>query len=75
MVGNCVIIRLTWLSGKIANVNLSLAPEIGGGETVFVQPEVPEGYPIVLADLVDETQPWRHNSEKLTIAIMELLSG
>lgn len=59
----------------LANDNLSVPPDRGGGQTVFVQPLAPPGVKMVTADLVDEAQPWRHNSDKLARAVMKLISG
>lgn len=57
----------------LANSNLSIPPDQGGGRTVYVTPEPPEGVALVLADLVDEKRPWRHDSQKLAEAIWKLL--
>lgn len=63
----------------LGNDNLSVPPETGGGHTVFVEPIWPagqlEGVRLVKADLVDESRPWRHDSEKLARVIVELLEG
>lgn len=56
----------------LANDNLSVPPGTGGGETEYVLPVAPEGVPMVLADLVDEERPWRHDSVKLAQALLEL---
>ncbi len=56
----------------LANDNLSVPPGTGGGETEYVLPVPPEGIPMVLADLVDEEQPWRHDSMKLAQELLEL---
>lgn len=57
----------------LANDNLSIPADAGGGHTVFVEPTVPEQVPIITADLVDEKRPWRHDSHKLANAAMDLL--
>lgn len=58
----------------LANDNLSISPETGGGKTVYVQPFPPQQIEMQTADLVDEAHPWRHDSAKLTRAILNLLS-
>lgn len=58
----------------LANDNLSIPPDVGGGHTTFVVPDVPVGVNFVTRDLVDEARPWRHDSEKLANAVLELLS-
>ncbi|MBK9051150.1 MAG: uridine diphosphate-N-acetylglucosamine-binding protein YvcK [Chloroflexi bacterium] len=57
----------------LANDNLAISPEAGGGHTVFVQPIAPAGVNLITADLVDEARPWRHDSNKLAAAVMNLL--
>lgn len=57
----------------LANSNLSVPPGTGGGYTVFVQPDGPDNVPIVTADLVDAQRPWRHDSEKLSKAVIEFV--
>jgi uncharacterized cofD-like protein len=57
----------------LANRNLSVPPSAGGGYTVFVRPEGPENVPMVTADLVDEQRPWRHDSDKLSRAVLEFV--
>ena len=60
----------------LANDNLSLAADVGGGRTVFVQPVAPRGaVRLVTADLVDEKRPWRHDSQKVAKRVMELLTS
>ncbi|MBP8002963.1 MAG: uridine diphosphate-N-acetylglucosamine-binding protein YvcK [Chloroflexi bacterium] len=61
------------LDAVLANNNLSIPPETGGGHTLFVQPLAPATMQMVTADLVDEVQPWRHDSRKLAQAVMDLL--
>jgi uncharacterized cofD-like protein len=63
----------------VANNNLSVPPDKGGGQTVYVQPTelsptAPEQVKLILTDLVDEERPWRHDSNKLARAVMGLLS-
>lgn len=58
----------------LANDNLAVSPETGGGHTRFVLPTPPTGVAMVTADLVDEARPWRHDSEKLARAVMALLA-
>ncbi|HFQ92429.1 MAG TPA: YvcK family protein [Anaerolineae bacterium] len=57
----------------LANDNLSIPPDRGGGQTVYVQPIAPPDVTMVTADLVDEARPWRHDSDKLAQAVMNLL--
>jgi uncharacterized cofD-like protein len=63
-----------WLDLVLANDNLAVPPDAGGGETIFVRPLRPEGTRLVTADLVDEEQPWRHDSNKLARAIMDFVA-
>ena len=56
----------------LANRNLSVAPDAGGGHTIFVKPIPPPDVRMVTADLIDEKRPWRHDSQKLAQAIIEL---
>lgn len=56
----------------LANDNLSVPPGTGGGETEYVLPVAPDDVPMILADLVDEKRPWRHDSVKLARALLEL---
>ena len=58
----------------IANDNLSIPPDRGGGNTIYVQLTPPENLPMQTADLVDEARPWRHDSAKLAQVVMRLLS-
>ena len=62
-----------WLDLVLANDNLTIPPDTGGGETIFVRPLKPQGTRLVTADLVDEKQPWRHDSDKLARAIMDFV--
>lgn len=59
----------------LANDNLSVPVDRGGGHTIFVRPEAPEQVQMVTADLVDETHPWRHDSVKLANALMDLIQA
>lgn len=63
-----------FLNVVVANDNLSIPPETGGGQTRFVRPEPPPGVAFVACDLVDESRPWRHDSTKLARAVLALLS-
>jgi uncharacterized cofD-like protein len=58
----------------LANNNLSISTKTGGGQTVYVQPTPPHHIKMHTADLVDTTSPWRHDSDKLTRAILDLLT-
>lgn len=58
----------------IANDNLSIPPDRGGGNTIYVQLTPPDNLPMVTADLVDEARPWRHDGAKLAQAVIRLLS-
>ncbi len=58
----------------LANNNLLVPPDRGGGNTIFVQPDPPTNIPLVTADLVDEQRPWRHDSSKLAQAVINLLT-
>ncbi len=58
----------------LANDNLSVPPETGGGQTQYVAPTPPAGVPLITADLVDEARPWRHDSGKLGRVVMSLLA-
>lgn len=62
------------LDMALANNNLSIPPDRGGGKTIYVQPNLPEQVPIIETDLVDESRPWRHDSAKLAQAVIKLLS-
>jgi uncharacterized cofD-like protein len=57
----------------LANDNLAVPPETGGGQTVYVAPVAPEKVKMITADLVDEKRPWRHDSDKLARAVIDLL--
>ncbi|MCI0395127.1 MAG: YvcK family protein [Chloroflexi bacterium] len=61
-----------WVDVVLANGNLSIPSDAGGGHTVFVQPVGPKDVKMVTADLVDEQRPWRHDSAKLAWAVMSL---
>lgn len=57
----------------LANDNLSVPPQTGGGRTVYVTPLAPDDVLMITADLVDEKRPWRHDSDKLARAVINLL--
>ncbi len=60
----------------IANDNLSLPPDTGDGQTIFVSPRpAPVGVEMRLADLVDRHKPWRHDSGRLARAVMDVLGN
>ncbi len=59
----------------LANDNLSVPPETGGGHTRYVSPTPPAGVTMATFDLVDEARPWRHDSAKLARAVMSLLEA
>jgi uncharacterized cofD-like protein len=61
-----------YLDLVIANENLSVPPGTGGGDTEYVRADKPDGVPLLLADLVDEARPWRHDSAKLAQVLLEL---
>lgn len=58
----------------LANDNLSIPPDRGGGRTVYVRPVPPPAVTWLTADLVDEARPWRHDSAKLAQAVMQILA-
>ncbi len=58
----------------LANNNLSVPPDRGGGQTRYVQPTEPAEGALITADLVDEEKPWRHDSEKLAGPVLSLLT-
>lgn len=58
----------------LANSNLSVQPNAGGGHTDFVDPVPPPDLAMVCQDLVDAERPWRHDSAKLGAAIIQLLA-
>ncbi len=74
------------LDAVLANDNLSVPTEQGGGKTIYVQPTglppqpaglpptAPEQVKMITADLVDEERPWRHDSRKLAQAVLSFLS-
>ncbi|PID85694.1 MAG: hypothetical protein CSB13_06740 [Chloroflexi bacterium] len=62
------------LNVVLANDNLAIPPETGGGQTVYVKPIAPKQVKMITADLVDEARPWRHDSAKLARAVMDLLA-
>jgi uncharacterized cofD-like protein len=67
-------IPANFLDIVLANDNLSISPDTGGGQTIFVEPLAPKSVKMVTADLVDEARPWRHDSTKLAQALLSLLS-
>lgn len=67
-------ISTPFLDAVLANSNLVVPPETGGGQTVYVEPVAPKQVKMITADLVDESRPWRHDSDKLARAVMKLLS-
>jgi uncharacterized cofD-like protein len=64
-----------FLNAVLANNNLTIPPETGGGQTHFVQPVPPAGIEMIATDLVDEQRPWRHDSQKLAQAVMAILES
>jgi uncharacterized cofD-like protein len=66
-------IPIECLDVVLANDNLSIPPDRGGGKTIYVQPVAPPGVRLVTADLVDERRPWRHDSVKVAGAVAGLL--
>ncbi|MBE2221780.1 MAG: YvcK family protein [Anaerolineae bacterium] len=67
-------ISTPFLDVVLANDNLAVPPETGGGQTIYVKPIAPKQVKMITADLVDESRPWRHDSSKLARAVMNLLS-
>jgi uncharacterized cofD-like protein len=67
-------LALGCLDFVLANDNLSLPPERGGGHTRFVPLVAPSDVRLITADLADNDRPWRHDSTKLAAAVMEVLS-
>lgn len=57
----------------LANDNLKIPPQTGGGQTVYVEPVAPAAVRMITADLVDEKRPWRHDSAKVARAVLNLL--
>jgi uncharacterized cofD-like protein len=47
----------------------SLPPDV---DWVVLDPDLDEDYPVYPADLIDELQPWRHDSQKLAQVTMDL---
>jgi uncharacterized cofD-like protein len=62
-----------WVDLVVANRNLAIPAGTGGGNTIFVRPEGLEDLRVIAVDLVDDSQPWRHDSSKLSQTIMELI--
>jgi uncharacterized cofD-like protein len=61
-----------WIDVVLANDNLSIPSDAGGGQTIFVRPVRPDHERMVALDLIDEQQPWRHDSQKLARAVVDL---
>jgi uncharacterized cofD-like protein len=68
-------VPLPFLDTVLANDNLSVPPDTGGGHTSFVPLTAPAGVRMITADLVDESRPWRHDSAKLGRAVIGLLQN
>lgn len=64
---------INFLDVVIANNNLTIPSDTGGGNTRFIDPTPPTGVLFVAKDLVDESRPWRHDSVKLAKAVIGLL--
>lgn len=58
----------------LANDNLSVPANRGGGHTIYVQPVAPAQIKMVTTDLVDEERPWRHDSDKVARAIIQMIA-
>ncbi len=61
-----------WIDLVLANSNLSVPTDQGGGRTTYVKPEGSIRVPMITYDLVDEERPWRHDSNKLAHAIASI---
>ncbi len=57
----------------LANDQLSLPSDRGGGQTFYVRPEGVDAAVLRTADLVDDARPWRHDSEKVAAALIDIL--
>ncbi len=66
-------ISTPFLDAVLANNNLTVPPDTGGGQTVYVAPVASPKVKMITADLVDASHPWRHDSAKLAQVIMNLL--
>jgi len=56
----------------VVNNNLSGSlPE--NSQWVIMEDELKDDYPVYIGDLVNDEQPWRHDSEKLARVLMDLL--
>jgi uncharacterized cofD-like protein len=71
-IGQLGVKQEDWLDIVLANDNLSLPTDTGGGNTRFVSPDFSLNVKIVMRDLVDESQPWRHDSQKIAESIIAL---
>ncbi|MEM7801978.1 MAG: uridine diphosphate-N-acetylglucosamine-binding protein YvcK [Chloroflexota bacterium] len=59
----------------LINSNYSIPAEGKNKNTIYVKADTGSSeLPILTADLVDEAQPWRHDSHKLAAALIGLLS-
>ena len=67
-------ISTPFLDVVLANDNLTVSPETGGGQTIYVAPIAPKQVKMITADLVDELYPWRHDSAKLAQAVINLFT-
>jgi uncharacterized cofD-like protein len=62
----------SWLDVVVANDNLSVPPDTGGGDTQYVRPSDLTDKTVIQTDLVDTNRPWRHDSQKLAAVIVAL---
>lgn len=53
-------------------LDIPLPDHLSREELVALEPGAIQGYRLVAADLVDLTNPWRHDSHKLAAAVVEL---
>lgn len=58
----------------LANNNFSVPADTGGGQTIYVPLDEPPDGRLVVADLVDEARPWRHDSSKLAAKVVSMIS-
>lgn len=61
-----------WIDLVLANSNLSVPTDRGGGRTTYVKLKGTIRVPMITNDLVDEERPWRHDSNKLANAIASI---